>query len=194
MRTTSKSTKKAAGAVIPEFVGTFSPLVPKRVAQVAGLQKKALDIAVEHTTEWIADWKKASSYFPVTPPAFIFEGMGQAVQIGIENQKCAIDLVVEQTNAAAGIAKVRAEAYSKIAEGVTVAIRKSVERSVEAQKKVFEFASEQNNAVFESTRKHLGAAAGPATEIVDTFQRATNAVIDAQRSFLNIETNAYFRV
>jgi hypothetical protein len=186
MRTTSKSTKKAAGAVIPEFVDTFSPLVLKRVAQVADLQKKTLDIAAEHTAEWIAGWKKAFSYFPVTPPAFIFEGAGQAVQTGIENQKGAIDLVVEQTNAAAGVAKVRAEAYSKIAEGVTTAVQKSVNRSVEAQKKVLEFASEQNKAVFESTKKHLGAAAGPATLIVDAFQRGANAVIEAQRSFLEI--------
>ena len=194
MRTTSKSTKKAAGAVIPEFVDAFSPLFLNRVAQVADLQKKALDVAAEHTTEWIAGCKKAFSYFPVTPPAFIFEGVGQAVQIGIENQKGAIDLVVEQTNAAAGIAKVRTEAYSKIAEGVTTTIQKSVERSLEAQKKVLEFASEQNKAVFESTKKHLGVAAGPATVIVDTFQRGANAVIDAQRSFLNIETNGCFRV
>ena len=152
MRTTSKSTKKAA-AVIPEFVDTFSPLVLNSVAQVADLQKKTLDIAAEHTAEWIGGWKKAFSYFPVTPPAFIFDVAGQAVQTAIETQKSAIDLVVEQTNAATGIAKVRAEAYSKIAEGVTTTIQKSVERSVEAQKKVLEFASEQNQTVFESTKK-----------------------------------------
>ena len=93
--------------------------------------------------------------------------------------------MVEQTNAAAGITKVRAEAYSKIAEGVTTAVQKSVERSVEAQKRVLAFASEQSKAVFESTKKPLGAAAGPATVIVDTFQRGANAVIEAQRSFLN---------
>ena len=191
MRTTSKSTRKAAGAVIPEFVDSFPPVVLNSVAQVADLQKKTLDIAAEHTAEWIAGWKKAFSYFPVTPPAFIFEGAGQAVQTGIENQKGAIDLVVEHTNAAARIAKVRTEAYSKIVEGVTTAVRKSVERSVEAQKKVLEFASEQNKAVFESTKKHLGATAGPAPAIVDTFQRGANAVIEAQRSFLNIASQPF---
>ena len=191
MRTTSKSTKKAAAAVIPEFVDTLSPLVLNSVAQVADLQKKTLDIAAEHTAEWIGGWKKAFSYFPVMPPAFIFDVAGQAVQTAIETQKGAIDLAVEQTNAATGIAKVRAEAYSKIAEGVTTTIQKSVERSVEAQRKVLEFAGEQNKTVFESTKKQFGAAAGPATVIVDTFQRGATAVIEAQKSFLNIASQPF---
>jgi hypothetical protein len=186
MPSTSKSTKKAAAAVDPEFVDTFSPLVLNSIARVADLQKKTLNIGAEQTAEWIGTWKKAFSYFPVMPPAFIFDVAGQAVQTAVETQKGAIDLVVEQTHAAAGIAKVRAEAYSKIAAGVTTSIQKSVERSVEVHKKVLEFASEQNKAVFESTKKQLGAAAEPATVIVDTFQRGAKAVIEAQKSFLNI--------
>ena len=99
--------------------------------------------------------------------------------------------MVEQTHSAASITKVRAEAYSKIAEGVTATIQKSVERSVEAQKKVLEFAGEQNKAVFESAKKQLGAAAGPATVVVDTFQRGAEAVIEAQKSILNIASQPF---
>jgi hypothetical protein len=62
---------------------------------------------------------------------------------------------------------------------------------VEAQKKVLEFASEQNQTVFESTKKQLGAAAGPATVIVDAFQRGATAVIEAQKSFLNIASQPF---
>ena len=191
MRNASKSTKKATAAVNPEFVDTFSPLVLNSVARVADLQKKTLDIAAEQTAEWIGTWKKAFSYFPVTPPTFIFDVAGQALQTAIETQKGAIDLAVEQTKAVTGIAKLRAEAYSKIAQGVTTTIQKSVARSVEAQKQVLEFASEQNKAVCESTKKQLGAAAGPATVIVDTFQRGANAVIEAQKSFLNIASQPF---
>jgi hypothetical protein len=191
MPNTSKSTKKAATAVNPEFVDTFSPLVLKSIAQVADLQRKTLDIAAEQTADWIGAWKKAFSYFPVPPPAFIFDVAGQAVQTAIETQKGAIDLVVEQTKAVTGIAKVRAEAYSKIAEGVTTTIQKSVERSLEVQKKVLEFATEQNKSVFESTKKQLGAAAGPASLIVDGFQRGADAVIEAQKSFLNIASQPF---
>src|SRR5208283_1441967 len=93
--------------------------------------------------------------------------------------------------ALADITKVRAEAYSKILDGVTGTVQKSVERSVEAQKKVLEFASEQNKAVFEGTKKQLGGAAGPATVIVDSFQRGAEAVIEAQKSILNIASQPF---
>ena len=192
MTTTSKSTTHKAGAAVnPEFVDTFSPLVLNSVERVADLQKKTLDSGAEQAAEWIGSWKKAFSYFPVTPPAFLFEVAGQAVQTAVETQKSAIDLVVEQTNAANGIAKVRGEAYYKIADGVTTTIQKSVERSMEAQKTILEFASEQNTAVFESTKKQFGAAAGPAAVIVDTFQRGTHAVIEAQKSFLNSASHSF---
>jgi hypothetical protein len=195
MPNTSKSSKKAvpaaAAAVKPEFVDAFTPLVLNSVERVADLQKKTLDIAAEQTAEFLGAWKKAFSYFPVTPPAFIFDVAGQAVKTAIETQKSAIDLVVEQTQSAADITKVRTQAYAKIVDGVTNTVQKSVERSVEAQKKVLEFASEQNKAVFESTKKQLGAAAGPATVIVDTFQRGADAVIEAQKSILNIASQPF---
>ena len=191
MTTTSKSTRKAAAAVNPEFVDTFSPLVLNSVEHVADLQKKTLDSGAEQAAEWIGSWKKAFSYFPVTPPAFLFDVAGQAVQTAVETKKSAIDLIVEQTNAASGIAKVRGEAYSKIADGVTTTIQKSVERSLEAQKTILEFAGEQNTAVLESTKKQLGAAVGPAAAIVDTFQRGAHAVIEAQKSFLNIASQSF---
>ena len=60
-----------------------------------------------------------ASYFPVTPPSFIFDVAGQAMQTAIEAQKNAVDLVVEQTQSASNVNKVRAEAYSKIAAEVT---------------------------------------------------------------------------
>jgi hypothetical protein len=191
MTTTSKSTHKAAAAVKPEFVDTFSPLVLNSVERVADLQKKTLDIGAEQTGEWIGAWKKTLSYFPVTTLPFFFDVAGQALQTAIETQKSAIDMVVEQTHAANGIAKVRGEAYSKIADGVTASIQKSVERSMEAQKTILEFASEQNTAVCESTKKQFGTAAGPAAVIVDTFQRGAHAVIEAQKSFLNSASQSF---
>jgi hypothetical protein len=62
---------------------------------------------------------------------------------------------------------------------------------MEAQKTILEFASEQNTAVFESTKKQFGAATGPAAAIVDTFQRGTHAVIEAQKAFLNIASQSF---
>src|SRR5580700_1717824 len=191
MPSTSKSNKKAAAAVTPEFVEAFTPLVLNSVERVADLQKKSLDVAAEQTAELIGAWKKAFSFFPVTPPAFFFDFAGQAVQTAIENQKSAIDLVVEQTEAATDIVKVRLEAYSKIADGVSTSVRKSVERLVDTQKKMLEFASAQNKAGFESAKKQLGAAAGPATAILDTFQLGAYTVIEAHKSFLNMASQPF---
>jgi hypothetical protein len=191
MRSTSKSTKKAAAAVNPGFVDTVSPLVLESVERVADLQKKTLDIAAEQTAEWLGAWKTAFSYSPIMMPTFMFDFAGKAVQTAIENQKSAIDLVVEQTEAATDIAKVRAEAYSKIAHGVTASMQRSVERSAEAQTKILEFAGEQSKAVFESTKKQLGSTAGPATAVIDTFQRGAEAVIEAQKSFLNMASQPF---
>jgi hypothetical protein len=191
MTSTSKSTHKAAAAVNLEFVDSLSHQALNSVAQVADLQKKTLDIAAGQTAEWIGACKKTLSYFPVTPLAFIFDVAGQAVQTAIEIEKSAIDLVVEQSNAAADIAKVRVDAYSKIADGVTTSIRKSVERSIEAQKTILEFAGEQNKAAVESIKKQFGAAVGPATGILDGFQSGAHSVIEAQKSFLNIASEPF---
>jgi hypothetical protein len=194
MPITSKSSKKAAtatAAVKPELVDAFTPLLINSVERVADLQKKTLDIAAEQTAEWMGAWKQLFSYFPVTPASFIFDVAGQAVQTAIETQKNVIDLVVEQTQSAATINKVRAEAYSKIATEVTATIQKSVGRSLEAQRKALEFAGEHNKAVFESTKKHLGANAGPATVVVDSLQRGTDAMIEAQKSFLNMASQPF---
>ena len=194
MPNNSKSSKKAApaaAAVKPEFVDAFAPLYLNGVERVAEWQKKSLDMAAEQSADWIGAWKKAFSYFPMTPPTFIFDLAGQAVQTAVETQKGALDLVVEQAKSVAGIAKVRAEAYSTIFDGVTETFQKSVERSVEAQKKVLEFAAEQNKAVFESTKKQLGTTAGPATAIVDSFQRGADALIEAQKSVLNITSQPF---
>jgi len=194
MPNTSKSSKKttpANAAVTTELVDVFSPVIVNSVEQVADLQKKTLDVAAEQTAAWLGAWKQAFSFFPVTPPAFIFEVASQAVQTAIENQKSAIDLVVEQTKSATEITKVRVDAYGKIAAGVTTSIKKSVERSVEAQKKVLDFASEQNKVVFESTKKQLSAVPGPATLIVDSFQRGTDAVIEAQKSVLDFASQPF---
>jgi hypothetical protein len=194
MPNTSKSSKKAApvsAAVKPEVVDAFTPLVLNSVERVADLQKKTLDIAAQQATEWMGAWKQAFSYFPVTPPSFIFDVAGQAMQTAIEAQKSAIDLVVEQTQSASSVNKVRAEAYSKIAAEVTTTIQKSFGRSLEAQKKVLEFASEQNKTMFESTKKQLGAVAGPATVLIDSFQRGADAVIEAQKSFLNMASQPF---
>lgn len=195
MPNTSKSSKRTttatAAAPKADFTDVFSPVIVNTVERVADLQKKTLDVAAEQTAEWFGAWKQAFSFFPVMPPAFIFDVAGQAIQTAIETQKSAIDLVVEQTKSAAEITKVRTDAYGKIATGVAATVRNSIERTVEAQKKVLDFASEQNKVVFESTKKQLNGAGGPATMVLDAFQRGAESVIEGQKSVLNIAAQPF---
>ena len=193
MPNTSKSSKPIAPAAAgnPELADAFTPFLINSVERAAELQKKSLEIAAEQTADWMGAWKQAFSFFPAVPAAFVLDVAGQAIQTALETQKSTIDLIVEQTKSVAAIARMRTDAYARIADGVTGEIRKSVERSVEAQKKVLEFASEQNEMIFENTRKHLGTANGPATAMVDTFRRGTESVIEAQKSILDAASQQF---
>jgi hypothetical protein len=192
MPNTSKSSKKTNGAAATkttEVTEVFAPFYVSAVSRVAELQKSSLDAVAEQTTEFVAAWKKAAGYFPVPTPTFFFDVFGQAVQTAVETQKSAIDLAVEQTEAVADIAQQRANAYAGIAETATEAFKTTVSRSVEAQKKVLAFAAQQNKAVWEATKKQIGN--GPASVIVDTFERGANTVIEAQKSILDATTSPF---
>ena len=121
MPTTTKSSKKTNGAATTkttEAADVFAPFYVNTVTRVAELQKNSLDAVADQTTEFVAAWKKAATYFPVPTPTFFFDVFGQAVQTVVETQKSAIDLAVEQTEAVAQITKQRANAYAEIAETV----------------------------------------------------------------------------
>lgn len=203
MPNTSKSSRKAtrtaksgvengytnAENTRAEFADAVTPLYLNSITRVAEFQKNALDLVAEGTAEWIGAWKKAFSYFPVSAPTFFFDVAGQAVQTVVETQKGMIDLAIEQTEAVTEIAKERANAYSKIAQTATAAFQTTVSRSVEAQKRVLDFATENNKAVFAATKKQVGN--GPATVLVDTFERSADTLIKAQRSILDATTQPF---
>lgn len=193
MPNSSKSSKKVSpangAAVVSEITDVFTPVYLNTVARVAELQKDSLDVVAEQTSEWIGAWKKAFSFFPVNPPTFFFDIANQAVQTAVETQKSAIDLVVEQTEAVTEITKLRADAYSKITETATAAFQNTVTRSVEAQKKALEFAGAQSKAIFEATKKQVGG--GPVAVVVDSFERGTNTLIEAQKSILDATTKPF---
>ena len=193
MPNTSKSSKKSSpangGAAKAEFVDAFTPFYLNGVQSLGELQKQSLDLVAEQTVELVGAWKKAFSYLPVTPPTFLFDIAGQAVQTLVDTQKGAIDLVVEQSHAVAKIGKERAEAYSKIVDTATATFKTSVERSADAQKKVLQFAAEQNKAICQATKKQIGN--GPANVVVDSLESGANTVIEAQKSILDATTKPF---
>lgn len=193
MPTNSKSSKKASpvngAAANHEVTEVFTPLYLNTVARVAELQKNALDVAAEQTTEWLGAWKKVFSATPVNPPTFFFDLASQVMQVGVETQKSALDLMVEQSEAVAEIARQRADAYSKIAETATSVFQTTITRSVEAQKKALQFAGEKNKAIFAATKKQVGE--GPVGDVVDSIERSTNTLLEAQKSILDATTKPF---
>ena len=62
---------------------------------------------------------------------------------------------------------------------------------MEAQKKVLEFAAQQNKAICETAKKQLAPVAGPAVQVVNTFQQGAETLIEAQKSFLVATTKSF---
>ncbi len=194
MPSTSKSSKKARRprrSRNPEFADAFTPLVLNSVERVANLQKKTLDLAAEQTAEWIGAWKKAFSYFPGSPARVLLRYCRPGRPNRIETQKSAIDLVVEQTEAVTEIAKLRAEAYSKIAESVNRCIpdRRLSARS-KPRRRCWSLPARRTRRISKPPRSSSAAAAGPATAILDSFQRGADTVIEAQKSILECRDQA----
>jgi len=184
MSTPKKSTKSAAGATKKnDVVETFIPLYTKNVERLAELQKKSLDIAAEQNTELIDACKKAFSYIPETPGSFLFDLVGQSFDRFVETQKGAIDLAVEQSHVVAGLAKERGGSAAKVAEGVTELFKQSVEHSVAAQKKALDYYAEQHKTACETAKRQFRIPDNPAA---DAFQSGIDALIDTQKTMLDI--------
>jgi len=184
MSTPKKSTKSAAGATKKnDVVETFIPLYTKNVERLAELQKKSLDIAAEQNTELIDACKKAFSYIPETPGSFLFDLVGQSFNRFVETQKGTIDLAVEQSHVVAGLAKERGGSAAKVAEGVTELFKQSVEHSVAAQKKALDYYAEQHKTACETAKRQFRIPDNPAA---DAFQSGIDALIDTQKTMLDI--------
>jgi len=188
MPNTSKSSKKASSA--KEFkpgrqvAETVTPVYLKGIQSVADLQKKSVDVAAEQTTEWIRVYKKAFSYLPVATPTFFFDLVEQLVENVVDTQKNVIDLFVEQSEAVATTVNERAEAYSKVAEGIAAAAQATVVQSVEAQQKALSFAADQSSAFYRKAKNQFGVA--PVAAVVDTVERGTKAILEAQKSLIDV--------
>ena len=195
MPNTSKPSKKVSSAkafnATREVTETLTPVYLKGVQRLADLQKKSLDAAAEQAGEWIAVYKKAFSYLPVAP-TFFFDLAEQVVENVVDTQKNVIDLFVEQSEAVASTVNERAEAYNKVAEGVAAAVQATVVRSVEAQQKALSFAAEQSSAFYKNAKNRYGVE--PVGAVVDSLERGTKAILDAQKSLIDVVAKPFVPV
>lgn len=178
-----KSQTHKAVAAETEVLEYFVPLYSKGIEVIAELQKKTLEIAAQQNAEWAGASKKALvRYIPASQVNPAFDLAAQAFDTILEGQKGAIDLVLEQNQAAAGFAKDGIESMAKLTNGLTALFQKSVEYSVAMQKKSLEFAAEQNKSVYENATRQFGFSGNP----VETFQRSLDALMETQKKVLNI--------
>ena len=196
MPNTSKSSKKVSSVKefhpAREVAETLTPVYLKGVQRVADVQKKSLDVAAEQASDWIAVYKKAFSYLPVAAPAFCFDLAEQVVENVVDTQKNVIDLFVEQSEAVVSTVNEQAEAYNKVAEGVAAAVQASVVRSVEAQQKALSFAAEQSSTFYKNAKNQFGVE--PVAAVVDTVERGTKAILEAQKSLIEVVAKPFVPV
>lgn len=179
MRPTPKSTKTAEKDVSESLL----PLYTKSVERLAELQKKTLEITAEQNTEWMTAWKKAARLTPENPAMFMFELAGQMFGRFLDTQKSVIDMAVEQTHSAAGVAKDRGKSMGKTAEGVTGLFQQAMEQSIAAQKKALDFFAEQQKMAYETAKRQFRFAGNPAAE---AFQSGLDALIETQKTMLDM--------
>lgn len=119
----------------------FTNLFLKGVEQVAELQKKSLETALQQNAEVIASYKKGAQAATTLPN--VFDMAGKALESYIEAQKSMIDQIVQQTTALVESTKGGASSPQKVAEMFTKNIEQSIERTVEVQKKALELMVQQ---------------------------------------------------
>ena len=192
MSTSKKSTKSTAQAAKNNGVAeAFIPLYTKNVERLAELQKKSLDIASEQNGQLVDACKKAFSHIPETPGSFLFDLVGQSFNRFVETQKGAIDLAVEQSQVVAGLATERTNLAAKMAEGVTGLFKQSVAYSVATQKKALDYYAEQHKTACETAKKQFRIPSNPAA---DAFQNGIDALIETQKTMLDIVSKPFTNV
>ena len=169
-----------------EVKNTFFALYARGIDRLAEVQKRTLDIALQHNAEMVNAWKKLGPKVPGTPQLPGLEVATTVFERYAEAQKNAIDLAVEQSHAWIEAYKDRSSVADKATENAVHMTNQAVERSVAAQKKVLENAAAQTKAVVETARQQMGFTGTPMETVVSSFQRGVDTFVEAQKEMLDL--------
>ena len=197
MTTTKKSVREpvsAAAAEKTEVAETIATLYTKGVERLAEVQKKGIDLAVRQNAELLDACKKFAQVVPGAPGLFMLDLAANAFERYADTQKGAIDLVLEQSHALAGLVKERAASVSKATEGAAAIVQQTVEHSVAEQKKALDNSAAQTKAAFETAKQQFGLAGTPAEAAAESFQRGVDGLIEAQKELLDIAARPFTSV
>lgn len=166
-----------------EACDTAAQVYTKGIEQLAAIQKHAIELAMAQNAELVNAWKKQPW---AAPGIFLFDMATAAFERYAETHKGAIDLVVEQTGALAGLVKDRqinaARAFEKnVAQG-----KEAVDKMIAAQKTALDTAKKQGKAAFEAAKQQFGYADSPVGAAADTIEHGFEAIVDAQKDLLDV--------
>jgi hypothetical protein len=183
MSTPRKSTHTPRSAAErAEVAANFVPLYTKSVQRAADLQKKSLEVAAEQNAELLENCKKTFSFIPESPASFWFDLAGQTFERFVENQKEAIDLVVEQNHTVTELAQERGALAAKFADGAAGLFQQTINYTVATQKKNLEFCAEQQKAAYETAKRQFRIA----NPFAEFFQSGVELFVETQKTVLDI--------
>jgi hypothetical protein len=172
----------AAGAHF-DPVESMTQLYTSGIERLAEIQKKSLELTVQHNSEIMGAWKKQ---IVAAPGVLMLDLVTAAFERLADTQKGAIDLVVEQTHTLAGLMKERKLKASDAMGEVKNCAKEAIEHSIAAQKTAIDYSAKQAKAVFESAKQQLGYAGTPAGAAADSMQRGMEVLVEAHRELLDV--------
>ena len=188
MNVAEKGFETPVAATPPEKAEVFESAAQvyiKGIEQLATIQKHAIELAMAQNTELVNAWKKQPW---AAPGIFLFEMATTAFERYAETHKGAIDLVVEQTGALAGLVKERQINATKAFDKNVAYGKEAVEKMVAAQKTALDTAKKQGKAAFESAKQQFGYADSPVGAATDSIERGFEGMVDAQKDLLDVLT------
>jgi hypothetical protein len=165
-----------------DVIESMTQFCTRGIEHVAEIQKKGLDLAVQHNTELVNTWKKLTL---AAPGLFVLDLATAAFERFADTQKGAIDLVVDQSHALAKLVRERkVKTIDTFEEGKAKA-QEAIEHVVTAQKTALDYSSKQAKAAFQTAKQQLGYAGTPVATVADSMQRGMEVVVEAQKDLLD---------
>ena len=194
MSTTKRTHNEQVSAAAAEktaVVETIVTLYTNGIERLAEVQKKGIDVAVKQNTDLLDAWKNLAKVVPGAPGLFLLDLASNSFGQYAETQKNAIDLVLAQSHAIAGLVSEHTSSVAKATESAAAIVQQSVEHTVEAQKKALDQSAVQTKAAFKNARQQFGLAGTPAKEAADSFERGVDSLIESQKELLDIAAKPF---
>lgn len=186
MKVTEKGSEGPVTAAAGEKLDMFESVAriyATGIERLAEVQKRSVDLAIEHNAEMVDAWKRQAAG---APGLFMVDLATTAFDRCAETHKAMINLVVEQTHTLTGLVKERKLKAGKVIEDNAARAQEAIDQSVAAQKTVLDYTTKHTKAAFETAKKQFGYAGTPAGAAADSLQHGIEVVVDAQKELLDV--------